>query len=305
MSPAYLWFFIFVPVILLAHFVSIRKMKRKAMMFANYEAMEHVFGRKILSKNYPLLFARLLAFVLFILAMTGIVIVYQGSVSSFDYALAIDASASMMAQDYAPDRFGAAKDAASLFVGLAPEGSKVGVLSFAGTSFVKQELTADREAAKDSISAMGIELSGGTAIGEAIVSASDVLIPSDRDKAIVLITDGENNVGISIEDALTYAGGFGVTIHTIGIGTEEGGLVANTSLYVGLDSETLAEIANATGGKYYRAATERQLENAYREIAAGSERQIRLDISSYLMLSAMAAFLIEMLLVNTKYRTIP
>lgn len=290
---------------LFAHFVSIRKMKRKAMMFANYEAMEHVFGRKILSKNYPLLFARLLALALLITGMTGIVVVYEGVVGDFDYALAIDASASMMAQDYSPDRFGAAKDAASLFVGIVPEGTKVGVLSFAGTSFVKQELTQDREMARDSISAMGIELSGGTAIGEAIVSASNVLMPSGREKAVILITDGENNVGISVEDALAYAQNAGVTVHTIGIGTDEGGLVANTSIYVGLDSETLGTIANTTAGRYYRVSTKRELENAYMQIASGSQKEIRADVSSYLMLAALAVFLVEMLLVNTKYRTIP
>jgi Ca-activated chloride channel family protein len=294
-----------VPAILFVHFVSLRKVKRNALVFANYEAMEHVFGRKILGKNYPILFARLLTLVLLILALTGVVIFYQGFAGNFDYVLAIDSSASMRAQDYAPDRLAAAKDAASAFVDMMPEGSKAGILSFSGTAFVREPLTDDRQVLKDSISSLGIELVGGTAIGEAIVSSSDVLIPAERDKAIVLITDGESNVGISVEDAIGYAKDAGVTIYAIGIGTDEGGLVANTSFYVGLDSEALKGMANATGGKYYRAMTKYELDAAYAEIATGSEKNIRLDLSSLLMLVAMVSFIVEMVLVNSKYRTIP
>jgi Ca-activated chloride channel family protein len=294
-----------VPVILLVHFFSLRTIKRKAMMFANYEAMERVFGRKILSKNYPLLFTRVLILALIILAVTGIIVVYESHVGDFDFALAIDASASMLAKDYEPSRLSVAKDAARMFVLSVPEGTKVGLLSFAGTGFVKQELSGDRESVRDAISGVGIEIAGGTAIGEAIVSATDMLLQSDRSKAIVLLTDGENNIGISIDEALEYAEKFRVTIHTIGVGTEEGGVVANTSLRVGVDVETLQDIAEKTGGRYYRARTRRELDTAYREIATGSEKEISLDISSYLMLAALSIFLVEMILVNTKYRTIP
>ena len=87
LSPYYLWFFMFVPALLLVHFVSLRKIKRQAMMFANYQAMEHVFGRKILSKNYPLLLIRVLTLVFLILAVAGTVIIYKGVVTDFDFAL--------------------------------------------------------------------------------------------------------------------------------------------------------------------------------------------------------------------------
>lgn len=64
------------PAVLLVHFISIRKIKRNAMMFANYEAMERVFGRKILSRNYPLLMLRVLTLILLILAVSGMVVIY-------------------------------------------------------------------------------------------------------------------------------------------------------------------------------------------------------------------------------------
>ncbi|MBN2330695.1 MAG: VWA domain-containing protein [Candidatus Aenigmarchaeota archaeon] len=301
----YLWFFLIVPVIMLIHFVSLRKIKRKAMLFANYEALERIFGKKILSKNYPLLILRVLTLIFLVFALTGTVLIYEGAGGVADYALAIDASASMLAQDYPPSRVEAAKDAALSFVDTLPADTRVGVISFAGASFVRQELTYDMDDVKAAVSGVDIELAGGTAIGEAIVSSANMLVASDREKVIVLLTDGQNNVGIGVEEALDYASGFGIVIHTIGIGTEEGAVVANTTFVSGLDSGTLQLIAERTGGRFYLAETEEELLRAYEDIAVSTTRQLSLDLSSYLMLIAVALFLTELVLVNSKYRTIP
>lgn len=301
----YLWFFVIVPVIMIIHFVSLRKIKRKAMLFANYEALERIFGKKILSKNYPLLILRVLTLIFLIFALTGTVIIYEGAGGMADYALAIDASASMLARDYIPNRVEAAKDAALKFVDTLPADTQVGVLSFAGASFVKQELTLDLDAVKAAVSGVEIELAGGTALGGAIVSSTNMLLASGKDKIIVLLTDGQNNVGIGVDEALEYSSGFGIVIHTIGIGTEEGGIVANTTIVTGLDNATLELIAEKTGGRFYLAKTEEELQRAYDDIAASTTRQLSLDLSSYLMLIAVALFLVELILVNSKYRTIP
>ncbi len=301
----YLWFFTIVPVIMVIHFVSLRKIKRKAMLFANYEALEHIFGKKILSKNYPLLLLRVLTLVFLVFALTGTIIIYEGAGGVADYALAIDASASMLAQDYSPNRVEAAKDAALNFVDTLPAETKAGVISFAGASFVKQELTLDLAEVKRAISSVEIELSGGTAIGEAIVSSANMLIGSGKDMIIVLLTDGQNNVGIGVDEALEYTTGFGIVIHTIGIGTEEGGTVANTTFVSGLDSATLEHIAEQTGGNFYMAETEEELLRAYEDIAVSTTRQLSFDLSTYMMLIAVALFLTELILVNSKYRTIP
>jgi Ca-activated chloride channel family protein len=290
---------------MLVHFISLREIKRKAIMFANYEAMERVFGRKILSKNYPLLIIRVLTLVFLIFALAGTVFVYEGYGGEGDFALAIDASASMLAQDYQPNRMAAARDAALLFVDSVPADTKVGVLSFAGAAFVQQELTDDMAKTSNAVSGVDIELAGGTAIGEAIVSSVNMLLESERDKVIVLLTDGQNNIGIGVDEAINYANRFFVVIHTIGIGTEEGAVIGNTSYVIGLDAETLELIADQTGGEYYRAETEEELESAFERIASATQRKISLDLSSYLMLIAVALFLIELILVNSKYRTIP
>jgi Ca-activated chloride channel family protein len=305
LSPLYLWFFAFLPVIMLVHFISLRKIKRKAMLFANYEALERIFGEKILSKNYPLLILRVLTLIFLIFALAGTVIIYEGAGGVADYALAIDASASMLAEDYRPNRVEAAKEAALRFVDTLPADTSVGVLSFAGASFVKQELTPDLGKVRTAVSGVGIEIAGGTAIGEAIVSSANMLLGGDKDRIIVLLTDGQNNVGIGVDEALAYASNFNIVINTIGIGTEEGGIVANTTYVAGLDSGTLQQIADTTGGKFYLAETEAELESAYEDIASSTMRQLTADLSSYLMLIAVALFLLELILVNSKYRTIP
>jgi Ca-activated chloride channel family protein len=304
-NPLYLWFFAFVPALLLVHFFSLKRIERNAMMFANYKAMEHVFGTRILSKNYPLLMIRVLTLVFLILAVSGFVLVYEGAVTDFDFTIAIDATASMMAQDYDPDRLTAAKEAAQLFVDTLPIGTKVGVLSFSGTGFVGHQLTDSKDDIKKAIDDVDIVIAGGTALGEAIVSSTDVLLYSEKKKSIVLLTDGENNIGISIDDALEYAKRFDVVVNTIGIGTEEGAVIGETTFYVGLDEETLRFIANETGGGFYRARTEQELLDAFESIAAGGEERVHLDLTTYLMLVALVLFLAELVMVNTKYRTIP
>jgi Ca-activated chloride channel family protein len=211
----------------------------------------------------------------------------------------------MLAQDYSPNRVEAAKDAALNFVDTLPAETQAGVLGFAGASFVKQELTQDLDDVKSAISGIEIELSGGTAIGEAIVSSTNMLLGSGKDMIIVLLTDGQNNVGIGVEEALEYVSGFSIVIHTIGIGTEEGGIVANTTFVSGLDSATLELIANQTGGKFYMAETEEELQRAYEDIAVSTTKQLSTDLSSIMMLIAVALFLVELILVNSKYRTIP
>jgi len=267
--------------------------------------MEHVFGKKILSRNFPLLLVRVLILVFLVFSIAGTTIIYEGLVSNLDFALAIDASASMLAQDYEPDRLAAAKKAALLFIDSIPEETKVGVVSFAGAGFVKQELSSDGEQIKDVIGKVDIELAGGTAIGEAIISSVNLLLGGQRNGNIILLTDGENNVGPSISDAIAYAKKFDVTINTIGIGTEEGAVIGDTTFVVGLDSETLELIAGQTGGKYYRARTDIELESAFKEIATSTTRNITVDISSYLMLVAFGVFIVELVMVNSKYRTIP
>lgn len=304
-NPLYLWFFGFIPVLLAVHFISIRKIERKAMLFANYKAMEHVFGKKILNKNYPLLLIRMLVLVFLILSVAGTVLVYEGFISDFDYAIAMDASASMMAKDYQPTRLGAAKDATAEFIQYTPEGTKISLLSFSGTRLVNQVLTDDKQKLLDSLGSVSVMIEGGTAIGEAIISATETLTNAGKKRAVILLTDGQNNVGTSIDDALSYAKKYNVVVNTIAIGTKEGGKVGDTEFYVGVDTEILKRIAESTGGSFTWAKNTQEIKDAFTKIAGGSEQRVEVDLTGYFMAFALSLFIAELILVNTKFRTIP
>lgn len=306
-NPMYLWFLIVIPLMILAHFITLRFTSRKALKFANFPAIEYITGKRILSKNYLLLLMRLVIIFLLILAVSGAVFWYEGETSDIDFMLAIDSSGSMMAKDYEPNRLESAKSAASLFVNSLPEDIEVGVLSFAGVSFIKQRPTGDMLKVSKAIDNISIELVGGTAIGSAIISSVNLFKNPERAKVVVLLTDGQNNVGPSVEEAIIYANENHVTVHTIGIGTEEGGGFPDMNLtFVSkLDSETLILIANQTNGEYYKARNESELSETYEEIALSSVKKVSIDLSLIFLITAVILLFAEWGLINTKYRTLP
>ncbi len=289
----------------LAHYLSLRFTRRKALKFANFPAIERVTGKRILSKNYALLALRLATLCLLVLAVSGTVLWYEGRTSDFDFVLAIDSSGSMLATDYTPNRLEAAKEAALLFVDSLPERSTVGVVSFAGVSFIKQKPTSDPERIREAIKNISIELVGGTAIGSAIITSSNLLAESERAKVLILLTDGQNNVGPSIDTAIKYANENHVTINTIGIGTEEGGTFPNLTFVSRLNPESLKLISNSTGGRYYEAKNKTELAEVYKEIALSSIQKISVNLSFYFLFLAILLLFIEWGLANTKYRTLP
>ncbi len=306
-NPLYLWFLIVIPLMVLAHFISLKFTMRKALKFANFPAIEYVTGKRILSKNYLLLLIRLVTLFLLILAVSGVTFWYEGETSEMDYMLAIDSSGSMLAKDFEPNRLESAKKSALSFVHSLPEHTEVGVLSFAGVSFIRQRPTNDFSKVTKAIENISIELVGGTAIGSAVISSVNLFKNPEKAKVVVLLTDGQNNVGPSVDEAVRYANENHITIHTIGIGTEEGGGFAEMDLtFVSkLDSETLQIIANETKGKYYEARNESELSEVYEDIALASFQKLSLKLSLVFLIIALILLFTEWGMINTKYRTLP
>jgi Ca-activated chloride channel family protein len=289
----------------IAHFFSLKRTRRKALKFANFPAIERVTGQRILSKNYILLALRLLTLVFVIFAISGTVIWYTAVTSDSDFVLAIDSSGSMLAKDYSPNRLVAAKNAAIDFADYLPENSKVGIVSFAGVSFVRQRPTYSMDDVKKAIDNITVELVGGTSIGGAILTSTDLLVNEERSRTVVLLTDGQSNVGVSIEEAVEYANRYHVKVDTIGIGTSEGGVFPNLTFVSKLDEQTLQYIANSTGGDYYTAKNETDLSGIYKKIATASEKKISFNVSLWLLFLALITLFTEWGLINTRYRTIP
>jgi len=312
-NPEYLWLLIAVPFIVIGHFMTLRYTKRAALKFANYEAMARVskgylFGkpyRGILSnKNILLIFIRIIAYSLLILAITGSIFWYSGKVSSFDYVLAIDGSTSMLANDFEPNRIEVAKETALNFIEYVPRATNIGILSFSGTIFVEQEITEDKSIMKEVIENLRIKRAGGTNLGDSIITAANML-KSDGKGAIILITDGQSNSGTEINDAINYAIKKNIKIFTIGIGTEEGGNIAGVEFISDLDEDTLIKISDSTESNYYRAKTQEELDTAFKEIADIKTSKKSFNLSLVLVLTGLLILFLEEVLINTKYKTVP
>ncbi len=303
-NPVYLWFLFSIPLLILAHFYSLRYSKKKALTFANFPAIEKITGDRLFTKNITLLTIRALILFLVIMSVSGAVFWYQGISSKQDFVIAIDASSSMLATDYDPNRISAAKEAALLFVDRVPKKTKIGVISFAGTSFIEQYLTEDSKKVKEAINSISIKRMGGTDLGEAVVTSVNLLLPQEQAKAVILLTDGQSNVGQILGEAIDYAVKNHVITHTIGVGTEEGGQFFE-EIVSKLDEKTLIEIAEATSGEYYRALDRPALARAFKDIALLTRKQLSINLVLPFLVIAILLLFTEWVLINTRFKQLP
>ena len=181
--------------------------------------------------------------------------------------ICLDVSNSMLAQDYSPDRLERAKLAISRIVDKL-EGDRIGLIVFAGNSFVQLPITTDYVSAKmflGSIDTQSVPVQG-TAIGDAILTAvKSFSAQSEKSRAIVVITDGENHEDDPVA-AATEAAGMGCKVYTIGVGSAQGQPIPvdgelmkdrNGEIVVTrLDEATLRQVAEAGGGAYVHAGNE-------------------------------------------------
>ncbi|MBN2101503.1 MAG: VWA domain-containing protein [Candidatus Aenigmarchaeota archaeon] len=304
-NPQFLWFFLALPTLILLHFISIRYTRAQALKFANFPAIEKITGQKLISKNYLLLILRLVTFSIIILAISGPVLWYTGRSSNFDFVMAIDASGSMASNDYDPNRLEAAKLAAKIFVDNAPKDSEIGIMSFSGITFLKQFPSNNFERVKASIDDIKVEYVGGTAIGSVIIDASTVLTTGNKARRILLLTDGQNNVGPDVKDAIDYANDKHIIIDTVGIATKEGGSMPGLTSVTILDEDSLKNISAATGGSYIRVQNETDLGEAFQRLAISSEQKLSEDLTVPSLLAAFVLLFLEWGLLNTKFRTLP
>ena len=191
--------------------------------------------------------------------------------------LAIDVSLSMEATDVLPSRIQAAKTAATDFVDLLPSKINLGLVDFGGTASLLVSPTLERPPVKAAINAMQLENS--TAIGEAIftsLQAIDVFAKSTTTAGntppparIVLMSDGSNTVGRSIDDAIAAAKAAHVEVSTIAFGTQTGTVTyQGETIPVPADDAALSQIASQTGGSFHTAATQGELEQVYKNIGS-------------------------------------
>lgn len=195
-----------------------------------------------------------------------------------DIVLSLDISGSMLARDFTPDRLVAAKEVASTFIANRT-GDRIGLVVFAGEAFTQAPLTTDQATLQTLLGRIksGV-IEDGTAIGNGLATAVNRLRESDsKSKVIILLTDGVNNRGqISPLTVADIAKDLGIKVYTIGVGRngqapyplfdERGREVDTVMLDVEIDEESLREIAEKTGGEYFRATDKESLKRIYDEI---------------------------------------
>jgi len=193
-----------------------------------------------------------------------------------DIMLAIDISGSMLARDFKPDRLEASKNVATEFISGRPY-DRMGLVVFSGESFTQCPLTTDHAVL---INLMREIESGmiedGTAIGNGLATSITRIKDSEaKSKVIILLTDGVNNRGdVAPETAAEIAKTFNIRVYTIGVGTQ--GMapypvqtpygIQYQNVPVEIDENVLREIANKTGGRYFRATDNNKLLEVYNEI---------------------------------------
>jgi Ca-activated chloride channel family protein len=238
--------------------------------------------------------------------------------------IAIDVSSSMLAEDFAPqNRLEVAKRDAVSFV-RARTSDRIGLVAFAGEALTQVPITLDYPVIEQAIMDLRIGmLEDGTAIGSGLATAVNRLRRApDKTKVILLLTDGENNKGlIDPRTAAATARAFGIRVYTIGVGTEGeapiptgrgiGGLRYEV-LPVRIDEALLREIAQSTGGRYFRAKDAEALSRIFQQIDALEKTPIRVtrytdydEATRPFILLGLGALALEMLLAATLVVRIP
>ena len=241
-----------------------------------------------------------------------------------DILLVLDISESMRAEDFeGSNRIQTAKSVVNNFL-MHRQNDRIGLVVFAGESFTLCPLTSDYSVLAELLSDVEIgQLKDGTAIGDALATATHRLRTLESEtKIVILLTDGENNAG-SIEPgtAASFAQSFEIKVYTIGMGKEGGARIPYADTTFGkryrevltyLDEDTLKQIANITGGRYFRATDTQSLKQIYAEIDRFEKTKFETinvvahkELMAYFLIPAVLLLGTEILLSNTILRKIP
>jgi Ca-activated chloride channel family protein len=301
--PAMLWLLVLVPGLVGLYWWLLNRRKKTAVRYASLAMVGEATGGAVKLRRHvpPVLLLLGLCAMIFAVARPHAVVMLPTHQATL--ILAMDVSGSMRATDVKPNRLTAAQNAAKAFVAEQPRDVRIGIVAIAGTAAVVQSPTDNRE---DIVQAIDrFQLQRGTAIGSGLIISLATILPeaginleqfsyglpprawaldaagkaeskkpvppgSNGSAAIVLLTDGQTNVGPDPLEAAKLAAEHGVRIYTVGIGTVEGTILGfdGWSMRVRLDEGTLKKIATMTHGDYFQASSAADLKAVYRKLTA-------------------------------------
>ena len=317
--PSMLWLLVIVPLMAALYWVLLRRRSKESSRYASLETVGgHALGTASRMR-------RMLPGLFWVLALTALIMAIARPQAALTLParldaiiLALDMSNSMRATDIKPNRLTAARDAAKTFIEAQPRNVRIGVVAVAASAAVVQSPTNNRE---DIVAAIDrLETQRGTALGSGLIIALDALLPAARidveefinpragekkirrtdelparepkgdnkQVAIVLLSDGQSNVGPDPLKAAEIASDYGVRIYTVGIGTTEGVTVSaeGWNMRVRLDEEALKKIADVTSAEYFPAADAATLKKVYQRLSTklSFERQQPTEVTAVLVL---------------------
>ena len=314
--PALLWLLV-IPALMLVHYVYIELSGRRPHLRVPDIKFWKAGGRSVLGviRHLPFLL-RTIALVMIIIAIArprSSTKMDKIDTEGIDIVLAMDVSTSMLARDFTPDRISAAKDIAIEFISQRPS-DRMGIVVFAGESYTQCPLTTDRATLINLMKEIETGLiEDGTAIGNGLATAVARMQNSDaKSRVVILLTDGVNNSGeITPQTAADIAKTYGIRVYTIGVGangtapypvmTPWGVQMQNVE--VEIDENLLKNIAETTGGRYFRATDNTKLSEIYSEINKMEKARTTIDsfpiykeLFTGFALIALACLLLEVLI---------
>jgi len=244
----------------------------------------------------------------------------SSTTEGIDIVVALDISGSMLAEDFKPNRLEAAKSDAIKFISGRPN-DRIGLVVFAGESFTQCPLTTDHAVLINLINDVKSGMiEDGTALGVGLANAVSRLKESSAaSKVVILMTDGVNNRGeIPPLTAADIAQALGIRVYTIGIGTQGQAPYPFTDAFgnrhyqnvdVEIDENVLSQIASQTDGRYFRATSNKRLQEVYEQIDKLEKSKIETKEYSKkneqylsLLLAGLALLAVELLMRNTILR---
>ena len=266
----YLLLLLLIPVLLVGYALLRRARLRRLRRFGDEALVRELMPSWSGAKGWVRMVLFCLAFFFFVIGLARPQIgakLSERKTKGAEIMICLDVSNSMLARDYSPDRLERAKLAISRIVDRLQD-DRIGLILFAGSSFVQLPITTDYVSAKmflGSISTESVPVQG-TAIGDAILTAArGFSAQSEKSRAIIVITDGENYEDDAVA-AARQAAELGIRVYTVGVGSlrgepipKDGDLMKDAEgniVVTRLDEETLQQVAKAGGGAYIHAGNE-------------------------------------------------
>ena len=279
-NPQFFWLFLLFPLLILWQWFR-RKKEMPSVLFSSLQVVQPLHTWRTTLR--PILYVlRSLALAALIVALarprSSSEITKTKTTEGIDIILSIDMSSSMLAKDLKPNRIEALKRVASHFIEQRAS-DRIGIVVYSGESYTKVPATTDKSVVLQALKDIKQgEIDDGTAIGMGLGTAINRLKDSKtKSKVIILMTDGINNTGvIDPLSAAELAKEYGIRVYTIGIGTNgkalspvaynPDGSLQYDMVPVEIDERLLTQIAEATGGHYFRATDNQKLAQIYTEI---------------------------------------